>query len=168
MEKRLNDKGYRQSDTTPGYWKHDWRPISFSLVVDGFGVKYVGEQHANHLLAVLRKDYVVNKNAKGNKYCGVTIDWDYDKGKVHLSMPGYCLEALQRFRHDSAQRTNQPHEQSVPMNGAKVQYAKKLDKSPDIGPADKLFIQQVTSTFLYYARAANSTMLVTLSTIASQ
>ena len=31
LEKRLNEKGYRQSDTTPGYWTHDWRPISFSL-----------------------------------------------------------------------------------------------------------------------------------------
>ena len=72
--------------------------------MNDFGVKYVGEQHANHLLAVLHKDCVVDKNIKGNKYCGVTIDWDYDKGKVHLSMPEYCLEALQRFRHNSANR----------------------------------------------------------------
>ena len=148
LKKRLNLKGYCQSDTNPGYWKHDWQPISFSLVVDDFEVKYVGEQYANHLLAVLRKDYVVDKNKKGNKYCGITIDWDYDKGKVHLSMPGYCSEALQRFRHDSAKRTDQPHEHSVPMYGAKVQYAKKLDESPEIGPADKRFIQQVTGTFL--------------------
>ena len=88
MEKRLNEKGYRQSNTTPGYWTHDWRPISFSLVVDDFGVKYVGEEHAEHLLTALRKDYVVDKNKKGDKYCGITIDWDCGKGKVHLSMPG--------------------------------------------------------------------------------
>ena len=62
LERRSNNKACWQSDTTPEYWKHDWRPISFSLVVDNFGVKYVGEQHANHLLAVLRKDYVVDNN----------------------------------------------------------------------------------------------------------
>ena len=83
-------------------------------------------------------------------------------------MPGYCLEALQRFRHEAAQWTDQPHDHSVPMYGAKIQYAKKLDESPEIGPEDKLFIQQVTGTFLYYARAVDSTMLVTLSAIASQ
>jgi hypothetical protein len=54
------------------------------------------------------------------------------------------------------------------MYRVKIQYAKKLGESPEIGPADKLFIQQVTGTFLYYARAVDSTMLVTLSAIASQ
>ena len=78
LEKRLQAEGYHQSATTPGYWKHEWRPISFLLVVDDFGVKYVGEEHANHLLAVLRKYYVVDKNAEGSKYCGITLDWDYE------------------------------------------------------------------------------------------
>ena len=39
LEKRLGKQGYFQSRTTPGYWKHNWRPISFSLIVDDFGVK---------------------------------------------------------------------------------------------------------------------------------
>eukprot|EP00804_Cyclotella_cryptica_P016108 CCRYP_004214-RA/>CCRYP_004214-RA protein AED:0.22 eAED:0.20 QI:0/0/0/1/0/0.66/3/0/877 len=39
LEKRLALKGYRQSSITPGFWKHDWRPISFTLCVDDFGVK---------------------------------------------------------------------------------------------------------------------------------
>ena len=46
LEERLAKHGYRQSVTTPGLWKHDTRPICFSLVVDNFGVKYVGEEHA--------------------------------------------------------------------------------------------------------------------------
>ena len=83
-------------------------------------------------------------------------------------MPGYCSEALQRFRHDCARRTDQTHEHSIPMYGRKIQYAKKLDESPKIGPEDKRFIQQVTGTFLYYARAVDSTMLVALSSIAAQ
>ena len=27
LEKLLNNKGYHQSDITPGLWKHTWRPI---------------------------------------------------------------------------------------------------------------------------------------------
>ena len=36
LEKRLGAEGYHQSTTTPGYWKHESRPISFCLVVDKF------------------------------------------------------------------------------------------------------------------------------------
>ena len=62
---------------------------------------------------------------------------------------------------------DQPHQHSVPTYGAKVQYAKEGDKSPKLDAKGKLFIQQVTGTFLYYARAVDATMLMALSTIAS-
>ena len=29
----------------------------------------------------------MDKNAEGSKYCGITLDWDYEKRKVRLSMP---------------------------------------------------------------------------------
>ena len=57
LEKRLNKAGYRQSKITPGFWTHDWRPISFTLVVDDFGVKYFGKEHAEHLINVLTQHY---------------------------------------------------------------------------------------------------------------
>ena len=50
LEKRLNAKGYRQSGICPGFWKHDWRPIRFSLCVDNFRVKYLDRKHAEHLM----------------------------------------------------------------------------------------------------------------------
>ena len=48
LEERLAKHGYRQSKTTPGLWKHDTRPISFTLVVDDLGVKYVGKENVQH------------------------------------------------------------------------------------------------------------------------
>ena len=36
LEERLNKAGYYQSDKTPGFWKHKWRPVALSLIVDGF------------------------------------------------------------------------------------------------------------------------------------
>ena len=55
LEKGLLKAGYRQSKVTPGYWKHDWRPISFTLVVDDFGVKYINETDVNHLIQTLKQ-----------------------------------------------------------------------------------------------------------------
>ncbi len=65
LEKCLNRHGYRQSKLVPGLWKHDTRPIQFTLVVDDFGVKYVGEEHALHLKKVLKQHYQIKCNRSG-------------------------------------------------------------------------------------------------------
>ena len=62
---------------------------------------------------------------------------------------------------------DQPHEHVAPVYGATIHYAKNMDTSTKLGPEDTKFIQQVTGTFLYYARAVDATMLVALSAIAS-
>ena len=49
LTKRLETQGYYQCKT-PGLWRHKWRPIMFTLVVDNFGVQYTGDQHAQHLI----------------------------------------------------------------------------------------------------------------------
>ena len=42
LRKRLKPHGYYECINTPGLWRHETRPITFSLVVDDFGVQYVG------------------------------------------------------------------------------------------------------------------------------
>jgi hypothetical protein len=93
LEKRLKAHGYHQSTITPGLWKHDTHPISFSLVVDDFRVKYVGEESAQHLLDTVQKYYKCSCDWEGERYCGLTIKWDYEGRKVHISMPGYPNKA---------------------------------------------------------------------------
>ena len=56
LKKRLMKHGYTQSKVTPGFWIHSWRPISFTLIVDDFGVKYVGKEHADHLVQLLKEN----------------------------------------------------------------------------------------------------------------
>jgi hypothetical protein len=46
----------------PGYRKHKWRPISFTLVVDNFGVKYIGKEHVLHIIKVLQEHYEVEED----------------------------------------------------------------------------------------------------------
>ena len=57
LEKLLADDGYVKTTHTPGLWKHKTRPIMFNLCVDDFGVKYVGQEHAEHLIKTLQKHY---------------------------------------------------------------------------------------------------------------
>jgi hypothetical protein len=45
LQKPLLSHGYYECANTPGLWKHKTRPISFRLVVEDFGVKYVGKEH---------------------------------------------------------------------------------------------------------------------------
>ena len=168
LTERLLKAGYTQSKTTPGFWRHTWRPISFTLVVDDFGVKYINKADAEHLLAVLKQDYECDTDWDGTRYLGLTIDWDYKHRKVHLSMPGYIEKALARFNHTQPIKPQyQPHPHTIPSYGATVQYAKHNDQSPAASKDEEKFIRQVVGVLLYYARAVDPTLLVALSTLAS-
>ncbi len=57
LKKCLNKRGYCQSPITPGLWQHNFCPISFTLCVDDFGIKYVGRKHVEHLSGILKECY---------------------------------------------------------------------------------------------------------------
>ena len=138
-------------------------------MVDDFGVKYVGKEHADHLVSAIDEHYDYTTDWEGKRYLGLTFDWDYDARKVHLSMPEYIPNAIKRFRHERPRkRQDQPHAHTPPSYGATQQFAKQESEEPELEADDKTFIQQVLGTFLYYARAVDSTMLVALSSIASE
>jgi hypothetical protein len=168
LEEQLLKAGYRQSKVTPGYWKHDWQPISFTLVVDNFGVKYINKTDVNHLIQILKQDYKIEEDWEGTWYLGITLDWDYKKREVHLSMPGYVEQALAQFGHLIPKiLQHQPHKHTVPTYGATIQYAKDNDTTKSLSKEDKKYIRQVLGTFLYYGGAVDSTMLTALSSIAA-
>ena len=52
----LEKAGYYEAATTPGIWSHKWWPIQFLLLVYDFGIKYVGKEHALHLLKTLEQN----------------------------------------------------------------------------------------------------------------
>ena len=79
LKKRLAKAGYHPTIFTPGLWKHVWRPITFNLVVDDFGIKVEGKNHANHLVSTLKKNYDITVDWKGELFVGTKLKWDYDK-----------------------------------------------------------------------------------------
>ena len=140
------------------------------MVVDDFGVKYVGKEHAQHLLASLHAaSYRTKEDWGGSKYIGITLDWDYPQRQVHLSMPGYKEKGLTQFQHEHpAKRQDSPHPHTPPKYGAKIQYAKDPDISAPIDAKGQKFIQRVNGKYLYLGRAVDGTLLVPLSSLASQ
>jgi hypothetical protein len=99
LKKRLDSDGYRPTTHTPGLWKHDTRPIAFTLVVDDFGVKYVNQANAKHLKAYLAKHYPMKSDWTGGRYVGIYLLWDYKNGTVILTMPDYVRNTLYIFQH---------------------------------------------------------------------
>jgi hypothetical protein len=59
LAKQLAPHGYRQTKTTPGLWAHGTLPVTLSLVVDDFGVKYEGLANAHRLINALEQNYTV-------------------------------------------------------------------------------------------------------------
>ena len=142
--------------------------MQFTLVVGDFGVKYVGEEHAQLLKYTLEHHYKLTCDWTGTQYIGITLDWDYNKRQVHLSMPNYVKKALKQFQRIAGKLQHLPYP-SVPIQyGAKKQYATQESTAPLLDDKAKCFIQQVCGKFLFLGRAVDSTLLCPISTIASQ
>ena len=100
LNKVLKPHGYTPVTHTPGLWNHHTRPIAFALVVDDFGVKHVGGKHARHLRDILAANYKgVHKDWTDEKFCGITLKWDYTSRTCELFIPGYIFAVLRQFNH---------------------------------------------------------------------
>jgi hypothetical protein len=67
LQTRLALFGYYPARHTTGLWLHMTRPISFTLMVDDFDVKYVGKKQAEHLQDALLRTYeLTNTGLDGN------------------------------------------------------------------------------------------------------
>ena len=169
LRKRLAPHGYYEVAHTPGLWRHVTRPIEFSLVVDDFGVKYVGKKHADHLLKVLHKYYKTSIDWKGSLYCGISLNWNYNERYVDISMPGYIDKVRQRFNHEMPPKPQHSPFQPQPRKfGTAAQDPIDEDTTPTVDEDQKRRIQQVVGMVLYYARAVDLTSLSGLSGIASE
>ena len=47
LAQRVSNHGYCKVKSLPGFWQHEWRHISFTLVVEDVGIGYFGRDHAS-------------------------------------------------------------------------------------------------------------------------
>jgi hypothetical protein len=168
LQTRLAPFGYYPARHTPELWLHKMQPISFTLVVDDFAVKYVSKQHAEHLQDALLRTYELTTDWTATVYSGMNLKWDYKSRTCDISMPGYVSNMLSKFQHDAPKHPQHtPSRYVTPVYGAKTQYATK-DETPPLTATQCLTIQKVTGSVLYYARAVDPTVLMPLNDIATE
>ena len=92
------------------------RPVAFSLVVNDFGVKYVGREHANHLVNATKKHYPLSEDWEGALYCGISLEWNYDEKWVEFGMPKYVNKGLKKFLHSPLKKLSTSHSPSPHAN----------------------------------------------------
>jgi len=169
LQQFLLPHGYQPCPFTPGLWQHTTHDICFTLVVNDFAMHYTNKADALHLLAALKDHYQVTEDWKATRYCGLTLQWDYAKCTIDISMPGYIECTLLQFHHPHPkQPKHAPHTWQCPNYGAKIQYAPEPDHTTALNAVDCKCIQEVIGVLLYYARAVDPTMLVALGTLATQ
>jgi hypothetical protein len=164
----LAKSGYEQCLHTHGFFRHKTRPISFCLVVDDYGVKYVGRKHTKHLRDCIASKYKMTTDWSGTLYLGITLKWDYQARTVELSMPGYVEKALNQFAHKPPpQPQHAPHAWIKPSYGAATPYTAPEDTSAPLDANGTKRLQEIIGMLLYYACAIDPTMLVALGTLTS-
>ena len=57
-------------------------------------MKYVGKQYAEHLMGILKQHYDMEKDWKGERYCGITLKWSYAEEYGDIAMPNYVQNNL--------------------------------------------------------------------------
>jgi hypothetical protein len=123
-------------------WHHRSQVIKFVL-------KYNTLQDAQHLLAVLKQHYeAITVHWEGTLYCGITLDWDYEKCTVDLSMPGYIQMALDDFNFTSTScAKHQPHQHNPPQYGIKTRLTDPINVTAPLDNKGNLRLQQITGKF---------------------
>jgi hypothetical protein len=138
-------------------------------VVDDFGVKYTNKKDIDHLIDSLKTDNELTKDWDGDLYCGIKLKWDYNARTLDISMPGYIIKQLKKYKHASPTRPQHcPYTPEPKRYGSDTQRPLPKDTSPPLSKEDIKHVQWVIGSILYYARAVNLRVLMALSTIASE
>jgi hypothetical protein len=74
LRRKLAPFGYYKSVNTPGLWRHESWPLTFTLMVDDFGVKFVNKEDVDHLISSIKKTYTLTEDWMGNLYCGINLE----------------------------------------------------------------------------------------------
>ena len=87
---------------------------------------------------LLKLYYKMEEYWKGQLYCGSTLNWNYDKGCVDISMPNYVAKKLTEYGYKPCKRQQHCSYEPNP-----IRYGKNSDniihkeESPPLNDKDK-------------------------------
>ena len=154
----LAEHGYYQT-TTPSLYRHLTRPIAFCLVVDDFGVKYSDIADFHALVDCLALRYHVKASPTANLFLGLTVDYDTGNRTLTMSMPSYIPALLHLHRPLGIRLASSPSIYIPPKFGSSAPQMSPEDFSQPASTAQKLELQEVIGSLMYYARILDHTLL---------
>jgi hypothetical protein len=102
------------------------------------------------------------------KYCGLTINWDYQAHTCDISLPGYVKRAIHWFLHRLSKKLQySPHAHKKPNYGAAHQLTLPEDTSAPLDSDSILRLQEIVGAFLYQYQAFYNSSAVANSKLAN-
>ena len=102
-------------------------------LVDNLGVKYVGREHADHIMNTIEENCTVAKDWDGSLYCGISLKCDYTDKHVDINMPKYVAKQLLECEHDASHP-----KQDSPHWAPEIKYGKDSQRIPPEDTGQKL------------------------------
>ena len=132
LVQHLHKHGYVKAGHTNGLFKHITRDISFTLVVDDFGIKYTSKEDIAHLIKIMQLKYKFKVNFEAEQYIGINMIWDYNRREVRCSMDGYVKQALIELEHIPSDNRHHaaPSAAAKQIFGSTIQYVYDDDSDP--------------------------------------
>ena len=92
--------------------------------MDDFIIKYVGKEHALHLLKTLELSYEITTDWEGTKFTEINLAWDYNARHANwtcrISMDGYIVKDILKYGHPRPKKPQpSPHKHRKVIYGAK-------------------------------------------------
>ena len=110
--------------------------------------------------------YKMTTDWEGKLYIGITLEWNYTKLTVELSMKVYLETSLHEFQHPKPSHPqDSPYQWTAPIYGSNIQLTPPPDTTPTLLPEKCTWLQIVTGKFIYYCWSINLTMVVAIKTV---
>jgi hypothetical protein len=152
---KLDPFRYHECLNVPGLCYHETCPISFTLMGNNFGVKYINDNDFKHLIASLKTMYKLTEDWTGDLYCGIALDWDYINRTVDITMPGYIQKKLVSNWMQKCPYLPEPKK-----FGSKAQAPLPPNDTPKLDAKGIKYVQKIVRSILYYVLMALSSIAI--------
>eukprot|EP00957_Ditylum_brightwellii_P074011 5623870-Ditylum_brightwellii.AAC.1 len=93
----------------------------------------MNQADADHLINSIKEKYRATVDWRGSKYCGISLEWNYQEKWVDISVPGYVMKGLTKLKHPRPTKPKySPHCHVKITYGPEGQLVPEKDTSPPV------------------------------------
>lgn len=153
-----NLKGYvyHPEHTVPWLWSNFTRSLKFILISDDFRIHYINTTNTNHLINLLKLNYPITINWKGDNYCGLDIKWNLTYTKSQVSISKLLTRLYLQTKHNK-KSSHCPHKQS--QHSLIPQKPQHHGMSSPLNDSQHTYLWSYIGPLLYYDYKVDPTIL---------